>query len=57
MILQNRSRSGFGGGAPRGGGAGATAGLILLGLGGWVLSNSLFNGEDNPADIIRKSLY
>lgn len=51
VILQNRAGKGgfrFGGGFPGGGrgGFGATGALIVLGLGGWALSNSLFNGED-----------
>jgi prohibitin 2 len=46
-TLQQRGRAGFGpgfGGSPRRafGGAGA---LILLGVGGYIISNSLFNGE------------
>lgn len=43
LILQNRTRGGFPSGGPRGFGAGA--GLILLGIGGWAISNSLYNGE------------
>lgn len=52
VILQNRGRyGGFpSGGGGRGGGVGAAA-LITLGLGAYVLSNSLFNGEDQPASV------
>ncbi|KAL4944542.1 hypothetical protein BDV06DRAFT_187033 [Aspergillus oleicola] len=64
MILQNRSRGGFGGGGPRGGGAGATAGLILFGIGGWVLANSLFNVDGGHRAIkysrfggVKKEIY
>lgn len=50
VILQNRgSRGGFGfGGFPSGGGRGGlglSGALILLGVGGWAISNSLFNGR------------
>jgi prohibitin 2 len=43
-MLQRR-KGGFGGipGGGRGGGMGL-AGLILLGVGSWAISNSLFNG-------------
>lgn len=47
-ALQQRGRGGFGG-MPGGGKPGRTLGgvgaLVVLGLGGYVLSNSLFNGE------------
>jgi hypothetical protein len=47
VILRNRSRAGgFGSGGGGGGSIGASVGLLVLGLGGWALSNSLFNGED-----------
>jgi hypothetical protein len=46
QTLQQRSRQGFGVGAGIPGGASLRplAGLILLGLGGVIVSNSLFNG-------------
>lgn len=50
LILQNKgSRGGFNfrgfpGGGGRGG-AGVSVALMLLGLGTWAASNSLFNGE------------
>lgn len=46
-AIQQRGRGGFGagGGFPAGGKAFGGAGLLIaLGLGGYVLSNSLFNG-------------
>lgn len=50
LILQNRgARGGFNfGGFPGGGGRGgmgASAALLLVGVGIWGASNSLFNGE------------
>lgn len=50
-LHRQRTRNPFGGGGgnPRAAGGGLGA-LVLLGLGGWVLSNSLFNGIlDDPA--------
>ncbi len=47
QTLQQRTRSGFGGsggGLPGGASARPLAGLILLGLGGLIVSNALFNG-------------
>jgi prohibitin 2 len=51
VILQNRgNRGGFGfGGFPSGGGRGGlglSGALLLLGVGGWAISNSLFNGRN-----------
>lgn len=50
LMLQNRGKRGFGWGGIPGGGPRGNFGLvgsaILLGLGGYVLSNSLFNGEN-----------
>lgn len=44
--LQQRGGAGFGGGMPGGGAAGrGVVGLILLGVGGAIVSNSLFNVE------------
>jgi hypothetical protein len=45
QLMLQRRKGGFGGipGGGRGGGMGL-AGLILLGVGGWAVSNSLFNG-------------
>jgi len=44
MMLQQR-RSGFRGGFPSGGRGGMGVGaIVLVGLGAWALSNSLFNG-------------
>lgn len=50
IILQNRGarpRINFGGGGLPGGrgGLGALGSLIVLGIGGWAISDSLFNGE------------
>lgn len=51
VILQNRGRyGGFPSGGGGRGGVGAAA-LVTLGLGAYVLSNSLFNGEDSPASV------
>ena len=47
QTLQHRTRGGFrgsGGGLPGGASARPIAGLILLGLGGLLVSNALFNG-------------
>ena len=46
VMLQKRKAGfgGFPGGGGRGGGFGLAGTLILLGVGGWVASNSLFNG-------------
>lgn len=47
QTLQQRTRGGFGGrggGIPGGASARPLAGLILLGLGGLLVSNALFNG-------------
>jgi hypothetical protein len=46
QTLQQRTRQGFGGsgGVPGGASLKPLAGLILLGLGGIIVSNSLFNG-------------
>lgn len=45
QLMLQRRKGGFGGipGGGRGGGIGL-AGLVLLGVGGWALSHSLFNG-------------
>lgn len=45
QLMLQRRKGGFGGipGGGRGGGMGL-AGLVLLGLGSWAVSNSLFNG-------------
>ncbi|KAI2402315.1 Prohibitin-2, subunit of the prohibitin complex (Phb1p-Phb2p) [Ophidiomyces ophidiicola] len=44
MVLQQRGRGGGFGGVPGGGkGIGAMGALVALGLGGYVISNSLFN--------------
>lgn len=44
-AIQQQGRRGFGAGGPAGGrAAGGIGALIALGLGGYVLSNSLFNG-------------
>lgn len=48
ISLQQRGGQGFGGGFPGGnprGGAAAIGGLVLLGVGGVLISNSLFNGK------------
>lgn len=42
LMLKNRGRGGFPGGGK--GGLPAGAALIALGLGGWAISESLFNG-------------
>jgi hypothetical protein len=46
QTIQQRTRGGFGGSAGFPGGAPvrSIAGLVLLGLGGIIVSNSLFNG-------------
>lgn len=46
QMLQQRTRNGFGGagGIPGGASLRPLAGLILLGLGGIIISNSIFNG-------------
>lgn len=45
QLMLQRRKGGFGGipGGGRGGGIGL-AGLVLLGVGTWAISNSLFNG-------------
>lgn len=45
QLMLQRRKGGFGGipGGGRGGGMGL-AGLVLLGVGSWAISNSLFNG-------------
>jgi len=45
QLMLQRRKGGFGGipGGGRGGGMGL-AGLVLLGVGSWAVSNSLFNG-------------
>jgi prohibitin 2 len=49
QLMLQRRKGGFGGipGGGRGGGMGL-AGLVLLGVGSWALSNSLFNGMLSP---------
>lgn len=46
QTIQQRTRTGFGGsgGLPAGPQLRSLAGLILLGVGGYILSNSIFNG-------------
>lgn len=48
QTLQQRTRGGFGGsgGLPGGAQLRPVAALILLGLGGYILSNSIFNGRN-----------
>jgi prohibitin 2 len=47
QTLQQRTRNGFGGsgGMPGGAQARPLAALILLGIGGYIVSNSIFNGR------------
>jgi prohibitin 2 len=52
LMLQHRGGRGgfgFGGGFPSGGGRGGGVGvaMLVLAIGGYALSNSLFNGEAN----------
>lgn len=52
LMLQHRGGRGgfgFGGGFPSGGGRGGGVGVavLVLAIGGYALSNSLFNGESN----------
>ncbi|KAL2807646.1 band 7 family-domain-containing protein [Aspergillus granulosus] len=66
LILQNRNKYGgfpSGGGGGRGG-LGASAALIVLGLGGWALSNTLFNVDGGHRAIkysriggVKKEIY
>jgi prohibitin 2 len=47
QVMLSKRKAGFGGGFPSGGGRGGlglVGGLILAGVGTWVVSNSLFNG-------------
>ena len=46
LMLKNRGRGGFPGGGGKGG-LPAGAALIVLGLGGWAISESLFNGRSS----------
>jgi hypothetical protein len=54
QTLQQRTRNGFrgSGGLPGGAPLRPLAGLILLGLGGIIVSNSIFNGT--PTDQLRR---
>jgi hypothetical protein len=55
QTLQQRTRGGFGGmggmgGIPGGAPVKPIAALIMLGLGGIIISNSIFNGTYSPAE-------
>jgi hypothetical protein len=51
QTLQQRTRGGFGGmgGIPGGAPVKPIAALIMLGLGGIIISNSIFNGIQLPS--------